>query len=56
MRVPPSKDGECEVERLIKEADDLKAEKQRILSEVIQTQRQVSCCACCCASMWSASM
>ena len=38
-----SQDGEAEVERLIKQADELKAEKQRLMSEVIQTQRQVSC-------------
>ena len=31
------------MEGLIKQADDLKAEKQRLLSETIQTQRQVTC-------------
>ena len=43
VRVPASQDGEAEVERLIKQADDLKAEKQRLMSEIVQTQRQVSC-------------
>ena len=38
------KDGEAEVEGLIKQADDLKAEKQRLLSETIHTQRQVRPC------------
>ena len=41
--MPALQDGEAEVERLIKQADELKAEKQRLMSEVVQTQRQVSC-------------
>ena len=41
--LPALQDGEAEVERLIKQADELKAEKQRLMSEVVQTQRQVSC-------------
>ena len=41
----PAQDQEEELETLAKQCDELKAKKQRLLSELIQTERQVSCCA-----------
>lgn len=40
----PAQDQEKELETLVKQCDELKAKKDRLLSELIQTERQVSCC------------
>ena len=40
-----AQDQEEELETLAKQCDELKAKKEGLLSVLIQTERQVSCCA-----------